>query len=235
MFEFFLNRQKVKQISPLARLGATTSGRHPIRCGAAICSARSLAVAAILAVGLVSAVAADQSAGCVERHSLYIPIQTVSEPLGLRGESRAQYLDRVYGNGQWREGSNGVAAITRVGESLEVTVRERNGVAPARVDVVAEARLAYRNERGVIGNVSGHREVGRYAVPSDARGDLSVPLKVLRESGALLIVVSANLIPSGARMVLVEPWKYEPHDCETRVLVPDRATAIRLNRGLRAQ
>jgi len=203
----------------------------------AVCSAHSLAVTAVLAIGMgfVSPVAADQSTRCVERHALYIPIETVSGPLGLRGESRAQYLDRVYGNGRWREGSNGVAVITRVGDSLEVAVRERDGMVPARVDVVAEARLAYRNESGVLSSVSGHREVGRYAVPSDARGDLFVPLKVLRESGALLIVVSANLVPSGARMVLVESWEYAPHDCETRVLVPDRATAIRLNRAGRAQ
>jgi hypothetical protein len=194
-----------------------------------------LVVILALWVGCLPRTILAQPSGCPERQTLYVPIETVAGPLGLRGETRAQYLNRVYGKGVWREGSGGVAVVVvaRAGDSVRVKLREQEGVAPERVDVIAEARLDYLATQGALRSVTGHREIGRYALANDALGDLSVPLSVLRESGALLIVVSARLASPPGPVVLVEVWPHAIQACESRILVPDRFTAIRLNRNAR--
>jgi hypothetical protein len=190
-----------------------------------------LVVVSALWVGCLPRTVLAQPSGCPERHTLYVPVETVSGPLGLRGETRAQYLNRVYGKGVWREGSGGVAVVARDGDSVRVKLREQEGVAPERVDVIAEARLEYLATQGALRSVTGHREIGRYALATDALGNLSVPLSVLRESGALLIVVSARFASPSGPVVLVEVWPHAIQACERRILVPDRFTAIRLNRN----
>lgn len=198
----------------------------------AMTNLRQWPVAAVFAlwVGLLAPAAAAEPPTCVTPQTLYIPIETVAGPLGFRGETRAQYLDRVYGKGVWREGSAGLAAIARVDNSVNVTLREQEGVMLERVDVVAEARLEFLAKPGALGVVTGHREIGRYALAAGAHGDLSVPLSVLRESGALLVIVSARRPSPPAAVVLVEAWAYVSPGCERRVLVADRLSAIRLNR-----
>lgn len=197
--------------------------------GESLTAPRQWSAAAVFALwlGFVAPAAAGESKACRTPHVLHVPVETVAGPLGLRGETRAQYLDRVYGKGKWREGSAGIATVERAGAGVNVTLREPEGVTLEYVDVVAEARLESLTKQGSPGVVTGHREIGRYALAAGARGDLSVPLSVLRESGALLVVVSAR--SASSPVVLVEALPYVPPECERRVLVPDRFTAIRLN------
>lgn len=181
-----------------------------------------------------SAVSADSQA-CTGMRAVYLPIETVSGPLGIRGETRSQYLDRIYGKGVWREGSAGLAVAARVGDSVHVALRGQEGVALVRVDVVAEAQLEYLTKAGVLRNIAGHREIGRYELAGDVRGDLSIPLSVLRESGAMLVIVLATRALPAGQEVLVEAWPHTTPGCERHVLVPDRFTAIRLNRDIAEQ
>lgn len=172
------------------------------------------------------------SLDCTETRSpyVYVPIETVSGPLGIRGESRALYLDRVYGKGRWREGSDGLASLTASEEALRVALQFRGNVTLEQVDVVAEARLDYLTEQGTSRTVLGHREIGHYRIATDASGKLSIPLDVMRESGAILVILSAKHVGTAERQALVEAWDHVVPRCERSVLVPDRSTAIRLNR-----
>jgi len=178
----------------------------------------------------LASAALAQALDCTETRSLYVPIETVRGPLGIRGETRTQYLDRVYGKGRWREGSDGLAIITEGEEVLRVELQLRGNVTLERVDVVAEARLDYLTEQGASRRVLGHREIGRYRIATDVSGNLSIPLGVMRESGAVLVILSATHVGTDERQALVEAWAHVVPRCERSVLVPDRFTAIRLNR-----
>lgn len=187
-------------------------------------------ILALTGAMLVATVSVAQSPTCAEPRTLYVPIETVSTPLGIRGETRAQFLDRVYGKGKWTEGgAAGLAVVVREAEHLRVTLQEQQGVAPEWVDIVAEAQLEYLPNQGLMRKVTGHRQIGRYQLDRDARGDLTIPLSVMRESGAVLIITLAKRASPNGQVALVEAWQAPPEGCERRVLVPDRDTAIRLN------
>jgi hypothetical protein len=185
-----------------------------------------------LAIGSARAAEPDAAPSCVTPSTVYIPIEVVTAPLGVRGETRAEYLARRYG--AWRPAGEELPILeTPAGDarSLPVRLPAQAGVRFERIDIVAEARLDYRDADGRRGERYGHREIGSYPLPADANGSLDVPLDVMRESGALLVIVTLRRAPDFAvPEVQVAAVPVTRDGCERRVYVPDRASAIRLNR-----
>ncbi len=190
-----------------------------------------IAVVPLLAIGVALAQAPDAAPLCDSPSTVYIPIEVVAAPLGLRGETRAQYLDRRYGAGAWQAAAEGLVALGPEPEALRLRLPAQAGVRFERIDIVAEVQLDYLDAQGRHSTRYGHREIGGYALAPDAASELSVPLDVMRESGALLAIVTLRRAPDFAvpeRHVSATPVARAT--CERRTYVPDRASAIRLNR-----
>jgi hypothetical protein len=191
-----------------------------------------IAVVPSLAIGVALAQPQDAAPSCDSPSTVHIPIEVVTAPLGLRGETRAQYLDRRYGAGAWQAAAGGLVALSAGPESLQLRFPAQAAIRFERIDIVAEAQLDYLDAHGRRSMRTGHREIGSYPLaPDAASGNLTVPLDVMRESGALLVIVTLRRAPDFAAP--------EPHvsaapvtrsGCERRIYVPDRASAIRLNR-----
>lgn len=184
-------------------------------------------VALVLAAG-----AAAPAVPCETPVSVYIPIEAVTALLGLRGETRGQYLDRRYGT--WRAAEPGLlelAAPPAGAALLPVRVPRRPALRVERLDIVVEARLELIDAGGRSTWGYGHREIGGFALEPDTGAELSVPLAALREHGAVLVIATVRRAPGfDASEVQVAAVDVERPGCERRRYVPDRATAIRLNR-----
>ena len=172
---------------------------------------------------------------CAQTTVLYIPVETVSERLRLRGETRAQYLNRTYGAGRWQPDTDGVVAVEPAPApnhgDLQVGFHPKEGESIERVDVIIEARLNYIDDSGRETLIYGHRELASYAIVSGATAHIDVPGKVFQEPGALLLVVVLNRRDTpGEFAVLVHGHLVSTEPCERHVYAADRFTAIRLNR-----
>lgn len=185
-----------------------------------------------LAIGGARAAEPDAARPCATPSTVYIPTEVVTAPLGVRGETRAEYLARRYG--AWRPAGEELPALASPAgdaHSLPVHLPARPGVRYERIDIVAEARLDYLDADGRHGERYGHREIGSYALAADANSALEVPLDVMRENGALLVIVTLRRVTDfAAAEVQVAAVPVIRNGCERRVYVPDRASAIRLNR-----
>lgn len=184
---------------------------------------------------LFSGGAAGADQPCPEVRTLYIAVETAAEPLGLRGETRRQYLDRRYGAGKWRPDEDGLVRFTPPG-SADVPIRvsvaaPQEGAALARADVIVEARLDFIDEAEHQTVIYGHRETASYPLTPGTDAEISVPWSLFKEPGALLVAVAltGGGEPLGPR-VIVQALPVEPASCERRVYAKDRFTAIRLNR-----
>jgi hypothetical protein len=199
--------------------------------------------AILMGLGLIAAITATKAAeplpACPAERLLYVPIETVSEPLGLRGETRAQYLDRRYGAGKWQLDENG-AVVTIASPApgaeapFEVRIVEPPGMALERAEVIVEARLLFRDHDGRLSEIHGHREAGSFRLESGADAALRVPRALFKEPGALLVAVSLAGGGDGGSPpvhVAVVPVGEAASSCQCCVYVPDRFTAIRLNRS----
>lgn len=176
------------------------------------------------------------SAPCMDTTVLYMPVETITEQLQLRGETRAQYLDRQYGAGRWQPDSNGVVAVTPASNQndadLQIGFHPKEGDFIERVDVTVESRLNYIDDSGRETLIYGHRELASYAIVSGTTAHLDVPGKVFQEPGALLVaVVLAGRGAPGEPAVLVHGQLVSVGSCERHVYTADRFTAIRLNRS----
>lgn len=190
-----------------------------------------IAVVPSLAINVALAQAPDAAPLCDSPSTVHIPIEVVTAPLGLRGESRAQYLDRRYGAGAWQTAADGLVTLSPGPESLSLRLPAQAAIRFERIDIVAEAQLDYLDAQGRHSTRYGHREIGGYALAPDAGSELTVPRDVMRESGALLVVVTLRRAPDFAVHELhVSAAPFTRAACERRIYVPDRASAIRLNR-----
>ncbi len=190
-----------------------------------------LIVVLMLATGVLRAEAPDTAPACDAPTTVHIPIEVVTAPLGLRGETRAQYLDRRYGAGAWQAAAEDLIALSPEPEALRLRLPALAGVRFEGIDIVAEAQLDYLDAHGRRSMRTGHREIGSYPLALDASSELTVPRDVMRESGALLVIVTLRRAPDFAvpeRHVSLTPVTRA--GCERRIYVPDRASAIRLNR-----
>lgn len=191
----------------------------------------TMVLAVSLASGGLRAESPAAAPECVAPSTVHIPVETVAAPLGVRGETRAQYLDRRYGAGRWRTAAEGLVVPGPGPESLRLQLPATAGLRFERIDIVAEAQLDYLDAQGRPSLRTGHREIGSYSLPPDAASTLTVPLEVMRESGALLAIVTLQRAPDlAAAEVQVAAVPVTRDGCERRVYVPDRASAIRLNR-----
>jgi hypothetical protein len=190
-----------------------------------------IAVVPSLAIGVALAQPPDAAPLCDSPSTVHIPIEVVTAPLGLRGETRAQYLDRRYGAGAWQAAADGLVALSPEPEALRLRLPVSAAMRFERIDIVAEAQLDYLDAQGRHSMRYGHREIGSYPLAPDASSELSVQLDVMRESGALLVVVALRRAPDFAVPELhVSATPVTRAACERRIYVPDRASAIRLNR-----
>lgn len=184
-----------------------------------------------LTIGVVLAEPPDAAPACDAPSTVHIPVEAVTVPLGLRGETRAQYLDRRYGTGAWQAAAEGLVALSSEPGSLRLRLPAQAGVRFERIDIVAEAQLDYLDAQRRHSMRTGHREIGSYPLAPDAGSELTVPRDVMRESGALLVIVTVRRAPDFAvpeQHVSATPVTRA--GCERRIYVPDRASAIRLNR-----
>ncbi len=197
---------------------------------------------ALLAAGPAAA-AAGAEPPCAQERLLYVPVEAVAEPLGLRGETRAQHLDRRFGAGKWKRDEAG--AVVRIAPPsaapaapFEVQISEPPGMTLVRAQVIAEARLSYRDGSGTLSEIYGYREVGDLLLTPGANTVIRVPRTVFREQGALLVAVTlaggggedGGAPPPPPVHVAAAPVREAASSCVCCVYVPDRFTAIRLNR-----
>lgn len=182
----------------------------------------------------IAAVAAES---CAPDDVLYISIETVREPLGIQGEDRKQYLDRVYG--QWQEDSQEIVRLADATgadtDPLRITLALPATLAAERADVVVESRLDYLDQANARQEIYGYREVARYPLAVDAASaEIAVPRSVFREPSSLLVAVTARARDGSAtRAVVVHPLAVTTNFCPRRVYTRDRFTAIRLNNRAR--
>ena len=163
---------------------------------------------------------------CAPIAKVYIPLATAVEPFGLRTETRAQFLDRVYGRGRWREGDGArrPRAVTETdGAALRIDFPAQTR---GQVDLVVEAQIE-EMENNNLRPLTGHRALATYTLGDATQAHLRVPRTAFRESGALLIVVTAQ---DASDTWDVYAWPIASGACEQRIYVRDRATAIRLMR-----
>lgn len=170
---------------------------------------------------------------CAPGDVLYIAVDPVREPLGLREESRAQYLQRVYGEGVTSDNAviQFVPPPSDSEDVVHVQVTAPAETALERADFIVESRIDFIDGAGQRTERFGHREIGRYALQSDGRNEISVPRTVLREPGALLVVVTMRTKSEDRRKTVADAYPVDLPACPHRVYTQDRFTAIRLNRA----
>jgi hypothetical protein len=193
-------------------------------------SLRTLLLAVALTGPGAAAHAAD-SAGCARTTTVYLPIETAVEPLGYRGLTRSEYLDRRYNAGRWTTGAGQFvrAQPPEAEAALTIAIEGRTGRGVESVDLIAEAQLAYLDAAGRPGTVHAHRPIASYSLNSEGENRISVPPAAFKEPGALLVVVT--ILAGGTRERQVVAIPVAMPECERRVYVEDRFMAIRLNRG----
>ena len=170
------------------------------------------------------------AANCATVKPLYVPVETVRRSLGLRGQTRDQYLDSRYGDGAWRNDQEEVIRIDLAAPSEPVTIH----LAPTKetkrhIDLIVEAQISYIDNDNRKTIAFGHRPIGRFPVVPGDSATLSVPRDVFRESGAIVVVVSSSDLSSAQRYTVASA-NVLLADCSHRIYVEDRFTAIRLNR-----
>ncbi|HEX9626185.1 MAG TPA: hypothetical protein VGA00_04545 [Acidiferrobacterales bacterium] len=191
---------------------------------------RRRAGAGLLAVGAgLVAAPAGADAACPDRAPQYLALEAVRERLDLRGESRAQYLDRRYGAGRWRSGDARRVLIEPPGDDGRLTLRVAPGAGVERADLIVEARLEVITAQDRRTRVYGHRDLAGYPLAGDAQATINVPLSVFQAPGALVIALHVGAEAPAAAIEVVE-WRHDARACEAPFYTEDRATAIRLNR-----
>jgi len=188
-------------------------------------------------IGCVAALILGRSAAataCAPDDALYIAIDAVRESLGVKGESRKRYLDRVYG--RWQEDTQEIirsdVSFGKDGEAVRIVPVALADAVLERVDIVVESRLDYLDKGDRRTEVYGHREIGRYQLATGATNEIAVPKSVFREPGALLVAVTVRYPGGGGEHdVIVQVLPMQLSFCPRRVYVYDRFTAIRMNRG----
>jgi hypothetical protein len=168
-------------------------------------------------------------AACSDTNTVYLPVETGRVVLGLRGRTRAQYLDHRYGAGHWQVGDHDFIRLAAPDAPLRVTIAVDEKLTVESVDLIVEARVDYLDASSRRSAIYGHRELASYRLTASSDNELSVPISVFKEPGALLVAV--HVVSAGATMVQVRELPVGPNSCERHVYVEDRFTAIRLNQS----
>ncbi len=190
-----------------------------------------------LVAGVAGLVPVSGRADCVSTDALYIPVQTVTERFGLRGESRNEFLDRRYGKGAWRPDTEGLIRIAAPAEGAQgpfhIAFADNDDVRIQHLDLFKETRLDYLDAAGRPSVIYGHRLLGSYAIVPGEVPSLRVPGDVFKESGALLVVATVLRAdrPERRAETLARVLAVDKDACPRHVYVEDRFTAVRLNRA----
>lgn len=172
-------------------------------------------------VALPTALQAD----CAGVRTTYIPLMSAVAPLGLHDKTRAQFMDGVYGAGQWRLGGDGDRAHADSDDGQWIVLDFR-AAARRHLDLFIESEIVVRGRTPTLTPQWGHRHLARYLIAAGERARVRVPRAAFRESGALLAAVQAD-----ASIWEVYAWPLaDGAGCERRIYVRDRATAVRLMR-----
>jgi hypothetical protein len=170
---------------------------------------------------------------CAPGEVLYMALQPMQELLGYRGETRQQFLDRLYPG--WQEDKEQrVRTAPATGEAaLRVVLAAPPEVVIERADIIVEASFEYvdRDERRR--ELVGHRVIARYPLEAgDARAEIAVPKSVVREPGALLVAITTRPADgAAARSISIAAVPLDLSRCPRHIYTHDRFTAVRLNRG----
>lgn len=192
------------------------------------CITRVRAIPLVALIGLAAlSVRADD---CAPGKPLYVPAETARTALGLKGETRADYLDRRYGTGAWHDDRENAIRIESPVHGAPLAVH----IAPIakagiRIDLMVESRVEYIGTDNRTTTVLGHRPIGSYDIAANEVATLTVPRDVFRESGALIVAMAMPGM-RGARQYAVRSEAVRVADCGRRIYVEDRFSAIRLNR-----
>ena len=164
---------------------------------------------------------------CPAGAPIYMALEPVKELVGFNGETRAQYLDRLYPG--WQDDKEQIVrGVAPTGEeAIRIALANPAGLVLERADIVVESAFDYVDRDGRTRQQAGHREIARYPLAADAASEIAVPKSVFRESGSLLVVVT--LLRADARGIMVGVLPVELNLCPRRVYTHDRFTAIRLN------
>jgi len=188
--------------------------------------AKLLTISPVVVLSLLPSSAGAED--CTNRKPLYVPVETARGALGLRGESRSQYLERRFG--AWHKDRDNRIRIEVPTHGAPLTVHVAAiPESDVGVELIVESRVPYigSNDHQVL--VTGHRSIGQYDVTANEAAVLSVPRDVFREPGALLVIVATQGM-RGARRFTVRSQDVGRIDCAPRVYAEDRFTAIRLNK-----
>lgn len=196
-----------------------------------IVSASSIARAALMlaALGAAAPAVADS---CAADDVLYMALEPMQELLGVRGETRAQFLDRNHPG--WQEGAAELVSVVAapVDQALRFWLTAPSGLTIERVDLVVESQLDFVDRDNRRTQRFGHREIARYVLDADATSEIAVPREAFREPGALLVIARVRRTDvAGAQGVLLRALPVPLASCPRRIYTHDRFSAIRLNRG----
>ena len=194
-------------------------------------SARVSWIQRIVCALVVTTLTTPALAVCPGDEVLYMALEPVAELLGVRGESRQQFLDRVYPG--WQDDQNTLIRPADVAEdaSLRILLAASAGLVLERADLIVESRIDYVDRDNRRGERFGHRELARYPLPADAGGEIVVPRSAFREPGALIVALTIRRTDvAAAQAVFVRALPVDIVACPRRIYTHDRFTAIRLNR-----
>jgi hypothetical protein len=184
----------------------------------------------IAAAMLWFAAAAVAEEKCAPTDILYMALEPMQELLGMRGETRQQFLDRSYPG--WQAASAEIVSASAEEAGIRVALKPPAPLALARAELIAEARVEFVEAGDRRAERVGHREIARYPLEADVSAEIVVPRSVFREPGALLVVLHLRRTDvAGAQGVMVHAVPVEATSCPRRVYTHDRFSAIRLNRA----
>lgn len=169
---------------------------------------------------------------CTAGTPIYMALEPVKALVGFNGETRTQYLDRLYPG--WQDDTQQIVrGVAPIGdEAMRIALVAPTGLVLERADVVVESAFDYVDRDGRVRQQVGHREIARYPLAADAASEIAVPKSAFRESGSLLVVLTLRRADvAGARGIAVGALPVELNHCPRRVYTHDRFAAIRLNRG----
>ncbi|MDH5631934.1 MAG: hypothetical protein OEZ10_02970 [Gammaproteobacteria bacterium] len=175
----------------------------------------------------------------MKQDTLHIPINTLSQTLGPNlGEAdpgRQAYMDRVYGSGSWRlsdgaglavtglvlsESSTQPAVVTISTDKPETRFTEAHIILETRIDYSADGRNVEPRFR--------YKLLGKYELAPDSISEIMIPAAVFKSQGALMVVVKQADAATSPMAMAAFDVSYSR--CTRQLYVPDRQTAIRLNR-----
>lgn len=163
---------------------------------------------------------------CAPGAPVYIPLEPVRERYGIQGETREQFLDRIYPSAGWQLLDGGVTVSADDDGGLQVYLPLGGEPRAQRIRLFVEVRLDYLDAAERSSVIFGHREFAQYRVEPQASATIQVPYAMFPEAGSLLVVSEFSDRPAQVRIQPVGA-----RHCERRVYVADRFTVIRRQGG----